>query len=89
MFGRLRFNILLMCITRVAKVLSVKGNRAVVSYPGRERLAEIDVSMVHVRKNSYVETFADTALKTVNIKEAKERWKLSVEVWGTKGRTNF
>ena len=71
-----------MCITRVGRVVSTKGNRAMVLFFGQDSPREIDVSMVKIEKNSYVEVFADAALKKITAIEAKRRKKLWTEVWG-------
>jgi len=78
-----------LCITRVARVVSSYGNRALVEFLDRDFATEIDVSMVKVRKNSYVEVFADTALKKLSSREAKRRKEIWLEVWGKTGRTDL
>jgi len=71
-----------MCMTRVGRVLSVSGNRAQVLFFGQDSPRDIDVSMVKIKKNSYVEVFADSALKKLTSKEAQRRKQLWIEVWG-------
>jgi hydrogenase maturation factor len=65
-----------MCITRVGKILSVHGNRAVVALVGDDATRDIDISMVSIEKNSYVEVFADFALAQLSSKEARQRKRL-------------
>ena len=67
-----------MCVTRVAKVVSIAGDRAVVRLPDGRRVNDNDVSMVHVKRGGYVEVFADQALSTLTEEEAalrSELWK--------------
>lgn len=75
-----------MCITRVGKVVSIKGNRALVLLFGQDSPHDIDVSMVKIKKNSYVEVFADAALKKLTNKEALRRKELWTELWGKGSR---
>lgn len=63
-----------MCITRVAKIVSLgSGNQARARFLDDGAIREIDVSMVKVNKNSYVEVFADAALSRLSNEEAKWR----------------
>ncbi len=78
-----------MCLTRVGKVLAVKGNRALVEFLDQEVRRDIDISMVKVRKNSYVEVFADSALSRLTGKEAQLRKELWLEVRRNVGRSNM
>lgn len=70
-----------MCVTRVGQVLSLNGNKAMVRLLDQEVTREIDVSMVKVSKNEYVEIFADLALKKISSREAQRRRELWAEVW--------
>jgi hydrogenase maturation factor len=77
-----------MCISRVGKIVSLKDNRiAAVRLLGDDRLVEnIDVSMLDdVKKNSYVEVFANLALSTLPPKIALERKKAWIEVMKARG----
>lgn len=74
-----------MCVTRVGKVLSRNGNIAMVMLFDQKSVREIDVSMVHVRKNEYVEVFANLALKKVSSREAQRRRELWMEISRSEG----
>jgi hydrogenase maturation factor len=67
-----------MCVTRVAKVLLLAGNRAKVEFLDDKVTRNIDVSLIEgLKKNSFVEVFADSALNLLTAKEAswkKELW---------------
>lgn len=70
-----------MCITRVGKVLSISGSTAKVEFLDDKALREIDVSMVEsLKKNSFVEVFADSALRSLTSKEAQWKKKLWLEM---------
>lgn len=71
-----------MCITRVGRILSIRKNRASVLFFGQKSPRDIDVSLVKAKKNSYVEVFADSALKELTTREAMRRKELWLEVWG-------
>jgi hydrogenase maturation factor len=75
-----------MCITRVGRVLEVRGNRALVQLVGEDVTKDIDISMVRAPKNSYVEIFADCALGRLTSNEARSRKKLWLEVTGNGSR---
>lgn len=67
-----------MCVTRVAKVVSVAGDKAVVRLADGRELREVDVSMVDAKRGCYVEVFADQALSMLTEEEAalrSELWK--------------
>jgi hydrogenase maturation factor len=64
----------------VGKVLSVKGSRATVKVVETGGLAEVDVSMVDAKKDSYLEIFADTAIGRLTKKEAEYKISLKREV---------
>lgn len=75
-----------MCVTRVGKVLSISGNRALVKLLDEDVTRDIDISMVQIRKNSYVEIFADCALSRLTSKEALWRKRLWLELREQTGR---
>jgi hydrogenase maturation factor len=66
------------CVTRVAKVLSViEGNAAVKFFDGREN-GDVDVSVLEgVKKGAYVEVYGNLALSVLEVAEAKRR----MEAW--------
>lgn len=66
-----------MCVTRVAKVVSVVGDKAVVRLADGREIADVDVSMVDAKRGGYVELFADQALSTLTEEEAS----LRAELW--------
>ena len=77
-----------MCITRVGKVLANNGSTAMVRFLDDRITREVDVSMIgSVKKNSYVEVFADRALNTLSAKEARWKKKLWVDLRERTGRT--
>lgn len=65
-----------MCVTRVAKVISVKGDKAEVRFVESDATRVVDVSMVEARKGAYVEVFADQALSCLT--EAEAHWRKQV-----------
>lgn len=70
-----------MCITRVGKIVSLDKSKAIVKLLGENRTVEdIDVSMVDARVNSFVEVYANLALKVLGSKEASERKRAWEEV---------
>ena len=69
-----------MCVTRVAKVISIDGDCASVKFLDDKVVGKVDVSMVKVSKNSYVEVFADTAISRLSPEEAKWRKELWIEL---------
>jgi hydrogenase maturation factor len=69
-----------MCVTRVAKVVSIEGNSAFVKFLDDKETRKIDISMVKVEKNSYVEVFADSALDLLTANEARWRKNLWLEM---------
>jgi len=69
-----------MCVTRVAKVVSIEGDFALVKFLDDEVTRKIDISMVKVAKNSFVEVFADSALNLLTADEARWRKKLWLEM---------
>ena len=70
-----------MCITRVGRVLSITGTEAKVEFLDDKATRQIDVSMIEgIKKNSFVEVFADSALTTLTPKEAQWRKKLWLEM---------
>ena len=73
-----------MCVTRVATVVSVKGESAVVRFLESSETREVDVSMVETRKGAYVEVFADQALASLTKEEADWKAQLWKELRGLK-----
>lgn len=69
-----------MCVTRVARVLSIQGTNASVLYLDSGAVGEVDVSMVDTKKNAYVEIFAGQAIGSVTKKEAEFKRKLRMEL---------
>jgi hydrogenase maturation factor len=61
------------CVTRVAKVESVKGGEALVRFADNDATRLVDVSMVEAKKGGYVEVFADQALSSLTEEEASWR----------------
>lgn len=77
-----------MCITRVGKVLGMNGTTATVKLLDDKVTREVDVSMIDgVKKDSFVEVFADRALNTLTAEEARWKKKLWVELRERTGRT--
>jgi hydrogenase maturation factor len=75
-----------MCITRVGKILSLHNSRASVKLFGDDRIVEnVDVSMIDARPSSYVEIYANLALRSLSAKEAGQRKKAWVEVVRARG----
>ena len=76
-----------MCITRVGRVMSKKGSKATVRLLDRNTTSVVDVSMIgDVRRNTYVEIFADQALNVLSRKEAELRKKMWNEIKEKAGR---
>ena len=72
-----------MCVTRVGKILSITGSMAKVEFLDDKVTRDIDVSMIEgIKKNSFVEVFADSALTRLTAKEALWRKKLWLEMRG-------
>jgi hydrogenase maturation factor len=70
-----------MCITRVGKILSITGTEAKVEFLDDKATRQIDVSMIEgIKRNAFVEVFADSALTTLTAKEARWRKKLWLEM---------
>jgi hydrogenase maturation factor len=70
-----------MCITRVGKVLSIDNSKATVKLLGDDRIVDnIDVSMIAAGLNSFVEVYANLALRVLSTKEANKRKRDWVEV---------
>lgn len=65
------------CVTRVAEVLSVRGDKARVRFADGGATRLVDVSMVDAKKGGFVEVFADQALSALSEEEAD--WK--TQVW--------
>lgn len=63
-------------MTRVARVISVKGERALVRFIEGNETRDIDVSMVETKNGGYLEVFADQALSTLSAEEARSRGRL-------------
>jgi hydrogenase maturation factor len=63
-----------MCITRVGKVLAVRGGRADVEFFDGKDVGDVDVSVVgSPAKGAFVEVFGDLALSVISSAEAKRR----------------
>ena len=62
-----------MCVTRVGRILSIQGTIASVFYLDDLVVCEVDVSMVHARKGSYVEVFAEQAIGRITKKRPSSR----------------
>ena len=69
-----------MCVTRVARILSIEDGRATVRYLDSAETAEVDTTMVDARKGSYLEIFAGTAIGCITKKEAEFKRALRLEV---------
>lgn len=69
-----------MCVTRVARVLSIEDGRAKVKYLDSEETTEVDTTMVNAKRGSYLEIFADTAIGCITKKEAEFKRSLRLEV---------
>jgi len=64
-----------MCIARVGRVISLSGSKAKVEFFDGKVVDEIDVSMISVKQGSYIEVFANLALRSLNKSEAESRRK--------------
>lgn len=64
-----------MCITRVGKIVSLKESKsATVRLLGDDKIVEdVDVSMIKAKLNSFVEVYANLALRKLSPTEAEER----------------
>ena len=71
-----------MCVTRVGKVLSVQGTRAMVRILETGAVADINVSLVEAKKNAYLEIFADSAIGSLSKREAEWKSKIRSEFMG-------
>jgi hypothetical protein len=69
-----------MCVTRAGRVLSLEGAKARVRFLDNDAVGEVDVSMIYVKKNSYVEVFADQAIGRITKKEAEFKRDLRLEL---------
>ncbi len=69
-----------MCVTKAAVVVSIKGARAKVRFMGTDRVDEVDISMVGVKKGSYVEVFADQAIGRITKREAEFKRDLRLQL---------
>jgi hypothetical protein len=65
-----------MCVTRVGKVLSVKGTHAMVRILESGAVVDINLALVEAKKNAYLEIFADSAIGLLTKREAE--WKTSL-----------
>jgi hydrogenase maturation factor len=68
------------CVTRVAKVVSVAGDKAVARFADRGETREIDVSMVDAKPGGYIEVFAEQATSVLTAEEAGLRAELWMEL---------
>jgi hypothetical protein len=64
---------LAVCVTRVAEVISLRGDKAKVRFVESNATRVVDVSMVEASKGGFVEVFADQALSTLTKAEADWR----------------
>ena len=69
-----------MCVTRVAKVLSIGQDKARVKFVDGGATLEVDVSMLEAKRGDFVEVFADQALSILTEEEAEWRKKLWTEL---------
>jgi len=69
-----------MCVTRVARVLSIQGTSASVLYLDNGAVGQVDVSMVSAKKDAYVEIFAEQAIGRITKKEAEYKRDLRLEL---------
>jgi hypothetical protein len=69
-----------MCITRVGRILYLKGDRALVEFLDYDAIMDIDVSMVHATKDAYVEVFGDHAIGHLTKRDAEARKKIWSEL---------
>jgi hypothetical protein len=69
-----------MCVTRVGRVLSVNGGKAVVRFFDDNTMGGVDVSMLDAKKDSYVEVFANLALSSLTAREAEKRRRAWLEI---------
>ncbi len=71
-----------MCITRVGKIVSLKESKsATVRLLGDGKIVEdVDVSMIKAKLNSFVEVYANLALRKLSTAEAEERSQVWVEI---------
>ena len=69
-----------MCVTRVGRILSIQGTIASVFYLDDLVVCEVDVSMVHAWKGSYVEVFAEQAIGRITKREAEFKRDLRLEM---------
>lgn len=69
-----------MCITSVARVLSIEGEKATVRFLNTGAVREVDVSMVDVKAGSYVDVFAESAIRRVTKREADLKRRLRSEL---------
>jgi hydrogenase maturation factor len=76
-----------MCVTRVARVLSIQGSNAKVQFLDTGVVDEVDVSMVQAKKDSYVEVFADQAIGRITKKEAEFKLDLRLQMNRARGVT--
>jgi len=68
------------CVTRVAQVISVEGDKAKVKFVESDATRVVDISMVETRKGGFVEVFADQALYSLTKAEAEWRKKVWLEL---------
>ena len=61
-------------------MLSIRGAIASVLYLDSLAVGEVEVSMVHVNKGSYVEVFAEQAIGRITKKEAEFKRDLRLEM---------
>ena len=69
-----------MCVTRVAQVISVEGDKAKVKFVESGATRVVDVSLVETGKGRYVEVFADQALSGLTKAEAEWRKKVWLDL---------
>ncbi len=69
-----------MCVTRVGRVLRLRGDRALVGFLDYDVTMDVDVSMVHAKKDAYVEVFGDRAIARLTKREAEARKKVWSEL---------
>jgi hydrogenase maturation factor len=69
-----------MCVTRAGRVVSIQGATASVMFLDNGAVGEVDISMVRVKKDAYVEVFAQQAIGRITKKEAEYKRDLRLQL---------
>jgi|GEM_PF-651515 hydrogenase maturation factor len=64
---------MVMCISRVGKIVDIQGNRARIEFFDGRTSDQVDISMLMPKTGAFVEVFGNLALSELTNAEAKRR----------------